>query len=149
MAGWRILVAVVVALAVSACGSAAKKEKAQTPATTQATGSTSAAVDTTPAGVERCLTQAGLKVDISGDTPIIARSKAVGVRLPGGANIMPGNLSAAIFWFGTGAQATSMWKSSQRTFPAVDQIDKIVVVYNPIPSAEAQKKVEACIGGGA
>lgn len=147
MAGWRIAPVIVVALAVAACGSSAKKQGAATQATTQTTASTSTATDITPAGVERCLTQAGLEVVSSGDTPIIAGSKAVGVRLPNGAKIMPGNLSAAIFWFGTGAQATAMWKGSSRKFSAAIQIDKIVVVYNPMPPAEAQSKIEACIQG--
>lgn len=142
---WIVLVAV--SLTLSACGGAAKKEQAATQ-TTQTTQTTSTAPDTSPAGVQKCLTAVGLKVVTSGDLPVIRGSKAaVGLRLPGGGNFMPGHLSAAIFWYGTTAKALSMWKSSVHSFFAM-QVDNLVVVYNPSPSSTAvMNKIEACMQG--
>ncbi|HEY5478933.1 MAG TPA: hypothetical protein VIJ84_04905 [Gaiellaceae bacterium] len=154
LAGKRMfaaLIVVAVALTLAACGSETKKKQSEAATTTsaQTTPATQMQINPAPVTVENCLTEAGLDVVANGDAPMIERSKAVGVRLPGGANIMPGNLSAAIFWYGTDAKASHAKASDVPRFPAVTQVSRLVVVYDPIPPADAQKKIEACIGGGA
>ena len=141
---WIVLVAA--SLTLSACGGTAKKEQAATK-TTQTTQTTSTATDLSPSGVERCVAAAGLEVVASGDLPMIQRSKAVGVRVPGGANIMPGNLSAAIFWYGSAAKALKMHESVKFRFKAVLRVDRIVAVFDPAPSGDTQTKILQCITG--
>jgi hypothetical protein len=142
-AGLSIGTIFVVCLALSACGGSSK-DKASSQ-TTSASTSSSAEGATDPASVQRCLTDAGFEVVAGGDLPIVERSKALGVRLPAGGNIMPGSLSAAIFWYGSSADATSVMKNDATMFKALMQFDKIVVAYDPIPPADAQNKIEACI----
>lgn len=148
---FTVLIVVAVALTLAACGGEAKEEQSEAATTTsaQTTPTTQMQINPAPVTVESCLTDAGLDVVANGDAPIIERSKAVGVRLPGGVKIMPGNLSAAIFWYGTDAKASHAKASDMHVFPVVTQVSRLVVVYDPIPPAEAQKKIEACIGGGA
>ena len=137
------IVPVATSLTLSACGGAAKKEQAAT----KTTQTTSTATDLSPSGVERCVAAAGLEVVASGDLPMIQRSKAVGVRVPGGGNIMPGNLSAAIFWYGSAAKALKMHESVKFRFKAVLRVDRIVAVFDPAPSGDTQTKILHCITG--
>ncbi len=95
--------------------------------------------------MQKCLTAAGYDVVASGNLPIIQRSKAVGVRLPGGGNIKPGDLSAAVFWYGSGAKAERMQTSVQFNYKAILRVDEIVAVFDPAPSSETQTKFLACI----
>jgi hypothetical protein len=139
------IVLVAASLTLSACGGSAKKATTPKTETTQTSQTTSAAADDSPASVESCLVAAGFDVVSSGDLPIVEHSKALGVRLPGGGKIMPGSLSAAIFWYGSSADATSVMRNDATMFGALAQFDKIVVAYDPIPPADAQSKIEACI----
>ncbi len=140
---WTVLVAA--SLTLSACGGGAKKSATSKTETTQTVQTTSAAADASPATVRSCLVAAGFDVISSGDLPIVERSKALGVRLPGGGNIMPGSLSAAIFWYESSADATSVMTNDATMFKALAQFDKIVVAYDPAPSADTQSKIETCI----
>jgi hypothetical protein len=139
-------IVIALSLALSACGSGAKKAQTTAGTTTKAqTTKTYRATD--PASVERCLATAGLSVVVNGNLPIIQRSKAVGVRLSGGGNIMPGSLSAAVFWYASPAKAKSMMESVKAQFKVTALWDEIVVVYDPMPSAGTQAKINACVRG--
>lgn len=142
------IVLVATGLILSACGGAAKTKQAatQTTKTTQTT-QTTAGADLSVSGVEKCLAAAGYEVVTSGDLPMIQRSKAVGVRLPGGGKVMPGNLSAAVFWYATAAKAESMQKSVQFRFKAILRVDRIAAVFDPAPSGDTQTKFLHCITG--
>ncbi|MGA9761570.1 MAG: hypothetical protein WBQ14_04025 [Gaiellaceae bacterium] len=140
LVSWIVLVAV--SLTLSACGGSSAKEQTTPAAATNKTSS--GAKDISPAGVQSCLTAAGLEVVASGDLPIIQRSKAVGVRLPGGGKIKPGNLSAAIFWYGSAAEAERMHESVKFKFTVL-RVDEIVAIFDPVPSADAQTKILGCI----
>ena len=140
---WIVLAA---SLTLSACGGATKTKQVATE-TASTTQTTAGAPDLSPAGVQKCLTAAGYQVVASGDLPMIERSKAVGVKLPGGGNIMPGKLSAAVFWYGSAAKAESMQKSVQFRFKAVLRVDKIAAVFDPAPSGDTQTKFLHCMTG--
>ena len=143
MAGWKICTIAVVALTLSACGGSSAKRQTTSAAETNGQ-TTSGAKDISPAGVQSCLTAAGLNVIASGNLPIIQRSKAVGVRLPGGGKIKPGNLSAAIFWYGSPAKAERMHESVKFQYTVL-RVDKIVAIFDPAPSADTQTKILSCI----
>jgi hypothetical protein len=138
---WIVLVAA--SLVLSACGGSSAK-KQTTSAAEKNSQTISGAKDISPTGVQSCLTAAGLEVVASGNLPIIQRSKAVGVRLPGGGNVMPGNLSAAIFWYGSAAKAERMHESVKFDYTVL-RVDKIVAIFDPAPSADAQTKILSCI----
>jgi hypothetical protein len=137
------IVLVATSLALSACGGAAKAKQAGT-GTTQ---TTSTGPDLSPAGVQKCLAAAGYEVVASGNLPVIQGSKAIGVRLPGGGKVMPGNLSAAVFWYATATKAQSMQKSVQFRFKAELRVDKIAAVFDPAPSGDTQTKFLHCMSG--
>ncbi len=67
------------------------------------------------------------------------------MRIEGGGNIMPGNLSAAIFWYDSATKATSMQDSVKFDFRAISRVDKIVAVYDPMPSQDVMAKIDDCI----
>jgi hypothetical protein len=139
---------VAASLVLSSCGGAAKTKQAatQTTKTTQTT-QTTIGPDLSVSGVEKCLAAAGYEVVTSGDLPMIQRSKSVGVRLPGGGKVMPGNLSAAVFWYATAAKAESMQKSVQFRFKAILRANRIAAAFDPAPSGDTQTKFLHCISG--
>lgn len=144
---WKVLIVAGIVLALSACGGANDEstEGATIPTGTTSTQESSSAGATDPASVQSCIEEGGYEVVASGDLPIIEGSKAVGVRIPSGANIMPGKLSAAIFWYASSAEAEAMHDNVAATFRAISRVDKIVAVYDPMPSGAVMTDIDDCI----
>jgi hypothetical protein len=134
---------VALCLLLAACGGGSGSKQGATGADTSAASSGG----TDPASVQSCLEAAGFELVTSGNLPIIEGSKALGVRLPGGGNLEPGHLSAALFWYATVAEATKAAKEFVTSFPAISRLDKIVVFYNPAPDPAAQTKIDNCAAG--
>ena len=134
-----------VAVTLSACGGGSDET---------GTGETSGATPTAPAealtrsDVEGCLASAGLD---TAPGPLIAGSKTIGVKLPGGGGIKPGNFSAALFVSDSTADAKQEATSFESTFgSAIEQRGNVVILYDPsgnVPAA-TRSKIASCTGSG-
>ncbi len=94
------------------------------------------------AAVEDCL--AGAKIDTAAG-PVVSGSRAIGVRLPGGGGIDPGNFSAAIFVEGSEAEAKREVTALSNAFgPQVAQAANLVVLYDADIPADAGSKIARC-----
>jgi hypothetical protein len=142
--GIATLIALVVGLSLTLAaygGSASKKADSLVPKPTAATDR---------ATVRKCLRSVGLKVVAGGKLPILAGSKALGVKIGGQrGNIMPGHLSAALFWYRSHARAESVMRNNTRRFPnyAMMSGSKILAAYDPAPSIALQGPINLCTEG--
>ncbi len=99
----------------------------------------------TSSDVRSCLEEAGLALNGSGaDTPTLSGVSAIGVS-PGQGGILPGNYAAAVFVFGSEADASGEETSLGQLFDEADRRKNVVVAYDPKPSSDLRNKVNGCL----
>jgi hypothetical protein len=99
------------------------------------------------AALALCLEDAGLEVVRTGDLPILGGVPAIGLRLSGGANIGPGDLSGALFVHASEADALAA-EDIGIAYAVITHVRNVLIVFDPVPTDDERETVLACASGG-